>query len=126
MTTKVPNRGEAFEAIHGGFSPGDTISLYVASTPILLGAGIADGSGFVTVNGTLPADLAPGDHTLALLSSDGVTGFAQALTVSSESTSGGLPTTGSDTSTFVIIGAALLSLGALGVFASRRRTQTTL
>ena len=111
---------------HDGFTPGDTIGLYVASTPILLGTGIADANGFVSINGTLPGDLEVGDHTIALIASDGVTGVAQAISIVADSNSGGLPTTGSDSRSMLIIAAALIGLGALGAYAARRRTRISL
>ena len=120
LTTEIPKKGKRFRISHGGFTPGDRVSLYVASTPVLLGTGIADANGVVAVEGELPADLEAGEHTLALLSSDGTVGFSQAITVSADDTSGGLPFTGSDSRTLLILAAGLLSLGALGTTAARR------
>jgi hypothetical protein len=92
---------------------------------VLLGSGIADANGVVTVEAELPADLEAGAHTLALLSSDGTIGFSQAITVSAEDTSGGLPFTGSDSRTLLILAAGLVGLGALGTVAARRSARTS-
>jgi len=125
LTSETPKKGKRFRISHGGFTPGDRVSLYVASTPVLLGSGIADANGVVTVETELPADLEPGEHTLALLSSDGTIGFSQAITVSADDTSGGLPFTGSESRTLLILAAGLLGLGALGTTAARRTTRAS-
>jgi hypothetical protein len=125
MTPEAPKKGKKFRVSKGGFVSGDTVSLYVASTPVLLGTGIADADGVVTIEAELPGDLEPGEHTLALLSSDGTIGFSQAITVSAEDTSGGLPLTGSDSRTLLILAAGLVGLGALGTVAARRSARTS-
>ena len=124
LTTETPKKGKRFKISRAGFTPRDTVSLYVASTPILLGTGIADADGVVTVEAELPSDLEPGEHTLALLSSDGTIGFSQAITVSADDPTGGLPFTGSEIQSLLLIAGALVGFGALGTFAARRRTDT--
>jgi hypothetical protein len=49
-----------------GLPPGTTASLYVESTPILIGTGVVAADGSVTVTGVIPADLASGQHHLVL------------------------------------------------------------
>jgi len=90
----------------------------------LLGTGEADADGVVTIEADLPADLEAGDHTLALLSSDGTIGFSQAITVSADGSTGDLPSTGSESATLFALAVSLLGLGTLGAYAAKRQTRS--
>ena len=105
--------GSTIEVTVGGFTAGDTVRLVVASTPQVLGSGLADASGSVTLSGVIPIDLAPGDHTIAAIDAEG-RGFRQTVTAFAVS----LPATGGSGS--LSIGMMVLVLGALVVVASRR------
>jgi hypothetical protein len=72
-----------------GFTPEETVHLVIASTPQILASGTADGTGAVSLTGIAPADLAPGQHTLALYAPESGHGWRQAALV--EAT---LPATG--------------------------------
>jgi len=115
LTQIVP--GQNVTLRYGGFVPRERVSLYVASTPILLSDGFADANGWVEISGVIPSDLSAGAHSLVLLSESGI-GYRQSVSLES----GGLPTTGSDfvplalwSFTFVVLGLALT------VLARRRR-----
>ena len=108
--------GATFTATIGGFDAGDTVRLVVASDPQLLGSAVVDASGTVTVSGVIPLDLSAGEHTLAVIASDG-SGFRQTIMVSSVV----LPATGSTTPRVPL---ALLLLGLLIIFTARRRSHT--
>ena len=50
-----------------GFDPGETVQVWLYSTPTFVGRAVADADGVVTTRVTLPADLAPGTHSLVLV-----------------------------------------------------------
>ncbi|MEO8220823.1 MAG: metallophosphoesterase, partial [Specibacter sp.] len=52
-----------------GFKPGSKASFTLHSTPVLLGTATADARGVVTLQVTLPVDVAPGEHSIVI---DGV------------------------------------------------------
>jgi len=54
-------------AVANGLPPGVVFRAFFFSTPTDLGSVVADGNGEVLLEGTLPADTAPGDHTLQLV-----------------------------------------------------------
>jgi len=72
--------GGSVQVTIGGFEPGSTVWLILASDPQVLGTGVANSAGSVTLRGTIPVDLAPGEHTLAVMDSTG-TGLRQVITV---------------------------------------------
>jgi hypothetical protein len=49
-----------------GFQPGETVTATLHSTPIALGSFLAGADGSVSFTFIVPADLAPGRHTLTL------------------------------------------------------------
>ena len=85
---------EAISVTFGGFMPGEFVQLIVASTPQVIASGYADAQGFVTLTGAIPADLATGDHTLAVYAPVSGVGFSQPITVvASPTTTTVAPTT---------------------------------
>jgi hypothetical protein len=105
--------GSTVQVTVGGFTAGDTVRLVVALTPQVLGSGLADASGSVTLSGVIPVDLALGDHTIAVIDAEG-RGLRQTVTAFAAS----LPASGGSGS--LSIGLMVLLLGALVVVASRR------
>ena len=98
----------------GGFTTGDMVRLVVASDPQVLGTAVANAAGSVTLSGAIPLDLSAGEHTLAVIDSDG-SGFRQTITV----TAATLPATGSDKS--LMFPALMVALGLTVLLMSRRR-----
>jgi len=98
----------------GGFTAGDMVRLVVASDPQVLGTAVANAAGSVTLSGAIPLDLSAGEHTLAVIDSDG-SGFRQTITV----TAATLPATGSDKS--LMFPALMVALGLTVLLMSRRR-----
>lgn len=96
---------------------GDTVGVWLHSTPIWLGAHVVSAAGTVTV--TLPAGVAPGEHRLVVLDADGnVIGWTE-VTVT-----GPLAATGADGAGLAAtagLAAALIAAGALAVVLRRRR-----
>jgi cobalamin biosynthesis Mg chelatase CobN len=94
-----------------GFTPGETVQLWLHSTPRLLVATTADTSGTVSISATIPADVEPGEHTLRLL------GIASGLEASSTitvtaATGAGLSSTGVAVAGWLGLAALLLAAGA--------------
>lgn len=92
-----------------------------------LGTFSADGSGNLNAAVVIPAGTPPGPYTLA------ATGFRAndlsqvayaAIEVTCTTTTGTLPTTGSDSGRMIAIGAALIVLGGAAIFGSTRTRRT--
>ncbi|CAB4888376.1 unannotated protein [freshwater metagenome] len=117
LTKFMITPGGRVTATQTGFVPGETVQLIVASTPRIIGTGVADQSGSVTVKGVIPKDLEVGEHNLALYSPANGFGFRQTFTVGPTT----LPATGSTNPTRdMMIAMYLIALGA-GLLLSRHR-----
>ena len=111
--------GEEITISFGGFTPFEFVQLIVASTPQVIGSGYADAQGVVTLRGSLPSNLASGNHTLAVFAPASGIGFTQPITVSQPL----LPATGSDGQNNLFVIAMLLFV--LGLIVRRTSTVTT-
>jgi hypothetical protein len=105
-----------------GYLPGSTVTVLIYSSPQVLTTVVADPSGNFTVTVTVPAGLAPGQHTLVAsgvdtLGNDRFTTLA--VTVSAAGTAS-LAYTGADVGLPAIGGLAAVALGA-GLIVVRRR-----
>lgn len=98
---------------------GDTVWVWLHSTPISLGAHVVSSAGTVTV--TLPAGIALGEHRLVVLDADGnVIGWTE-VTVT-----GPLAATGADGPGLAAtagVALALIAAGAVAVVVRRRRSR---
>ena len=113
--------GSSFTARSDGFTTGTTVNLWMASEPMLLGTGVVDADGVIAIAAVVPTDAPAGDHTLALLASDGSIGWRQPVSIVASGSA--LPFTGSDSLGLVLGALALLALGlGLAVVARRRLT----
>lgn len=112
-----------------GYAPGSTVSIVVYSTPQVLTTAVAGPDGKFSVEVTIPAGLAKGNHTLVASGVDasGVLRYvtlpitvsdAGVATVSGKAT---LAATGADVAVPVIGGIAALGLGAGLIVVARRR-----
>ena len=110
------SRGQRVSASASGFNPGETVHLVVASAPRVIGSGIADSTGSVTVEGIIPDDLDAGQHTLALFAPVSGVGLRQVVSIGSTV----LPTTGGNGLSSVAVVMALFAL-VVGVIARRIR-----
>ena len=108
--------GGSVQVTIGGFDPGSTVWLIVASDPQVLGTEVADAAGSVTVRGVIPVGLAPGEHTLAVMDSAG-TGLRQVIMV----TGSILPVTGSGAVWWPIL---IIVFGSLLLIAQRLSNRT--
>ncbi len=87
----TPARGATFRIEQGGFTPGEPVLVVIESTPRVLASTTADGSGAVSVDVTIPNDLALGGHTLSVvggLSRTGTKAFITVVAVDDGSTGG--------------------------------------
>jgi hypothetical protein len=105
-TTLSP--GEPITVTYGGFTPGETVHLWVNSTPQLIGSGTADSTGSVTITGSVPSGITAGPHSLVLYAPLSGTGVRQVISVAPLT----LPVTGTDVS-LVPLALALLLAGVL-------------
>jgi hypothetical protein len=111
----------------GGFAPGESVQLLVASTPQVITTVVADGAGRVVASGQLPSDLVAGAHELAVYAPARSTGVRQGITVLTASVpaeatapSGTLPFTGADVQP-ALVGLLLVAGGLLLTTLVRRR-----
>ncbi|WP_295011846.1 NPCBM/NEW2 domain-containing protein [uncultured Microbacterium sp.] len=113
------------------FPASASLTVTLHSTPVQLGAVVADGDGAADLAATIPADTEPGTHTIVVTSGDEVLA-SSALTVVAAGAPVGpaagpstavsaLPTTGADPAPLLGIVAALLAIGGALVALRRRR-----
>jgi hypothetical protein len=113
--------GESISVTYGGFTPSETVHLWVNSAPQLIGSGNADSTGTVTISGSIPPGLAAGPHTLVLYAPVSNTGVRQPISVVSTTLpSTTLPSTGSKSPLIPLA----MSLLVVGVISRRLRRNT--
>ena len=106
-----------------GFTPGETVTATLFSTPIHLGTVSADAAGTASLVFVVPADIEPGEHRVELVGlSSGVRVSApfEVLGVEVPRT---LPATGRSSGPLAGTGLALVGLGAGFVGLARRRAE---
>ena len=122
---KKVGRGQRVRLTGRGFGPRKTVNLYVASDPVYLGSGVADDDGVVIIEGVIPDDLDAGEHSLALIDPETGFGFRQSISLDAADApvaSSALPTTGTNSTPMMAMGALfVLAGGALAIVAKRRR-----
>ena len=112
-TTLEPGQSVVLE--FGGFIPGEFVQLVVASTPRVIASGYANSIGFVRLSGDLPANLAAGNHSLALYAPESGRGVRQPISVQPVKQVKSLPATGGTNGvllpiSFIILGSAIMML----------------
>jgi hypothetical protein len=112
--------GGAVTVTVGGQFGGDSVSVWLHSTPVLLDTTTVTASGTVRV--VVPAATAAGAHRIAVVAADGTLIGWDDITVTAKSASAGaaLASTGVD-STITAVGALLLLLAGATVLTARRR-----
>jgi hypothetical protein len=123
--------GESISVTYGGFTPSETVHLWVNSAPQLIGSGNADSTGTVTISGSIPPGLAAGPHTLVLYAPVSNTGVRQPISVVSTTLpSTTLPSTTLPSTTLPSTGSKspliplAMSLLVVGVISRRLRRNT--
>ncbi|SDP50508.1 hypothetical protein SAMN04515671_4535 [Nakamurella panacisegetis] len=68
MDTPILNAGKSYDVDALGFEPGETVDLYIHSTPVKIASYVADADGVIdTKKFTIPLDTVGGAHTLELV-----------------------------------------------------------
>jgi LPXTG-motif cell wall-anchored protein len=117
--------GGVVSTVAYGFAPSTAGELVIFSSPQLVGSFTTGTDGSFAGQFTIPAGLAPGEHTLVLIAGNATTslGLLVAADGSAEifdpSQPGALPSTGGDVSSVLVLAIALMMLGLL--IATRRR-----
>lgn len=106
LSTGTVRPGDTITAEGTGFGAGETVQVWIESTPKLLGARTADADGSVAVQVTIPADTELGSHSIRMR------GLASGLDAGAElKVVGPLADTGANLR-LVWLGLSLLALGA--------------
>jgi hypothetical protein len=118
LTPATAERGERITATVGAQHAGESVTVWLYSSPAQIGAGVLDASGRIVV--TVPADATLGDHRLAVYAADGeMLGWTGLRIVDSA-----LAATGGESAVRAFaIGLLLLLAGGVAV-AARRRIRT--
>ena len=105
-----------------GFVPGEDVHLIVASTPQIIATGQADSSGRIRLSGTLPSNLASGQHSLALYAPGSGRGVRQPITVEQLQ----LPATGMghDLTAQLLLAVLVTMFGLLQFVSMKRRSRS--
>jgi predicted RNA-binding protein with TRAM domain len=109
--------GEPVTLEFGGFVPGEFVQLIVASTPRIISSGYADSEGKIRLSGSLPTDLAAGEHSLALYAPESGRGVRQPITIEVSL----LPATGTSPFDEVMVMLMLIIVGSCLLVVSRNR-----
>lgn len=131
--TIVTPGGTITFTITGIFTPFESITIYIHSTPVVVGHLTADAHGNVSGTVTVPADTPPGQHTLEAVGANGqtasipftVSATPGSTTGASGSSSGSLPFTGADIAAMSAVGAALIIGGGVAFTTGRRRKRAS-
>jgi hypothetical protein len=121
-TASVP-AGKTITVSGSGYAPGSTVTVLIYSEPQVLTTVVADENGDFTVTVTVPAGLAPGQHTLVASGVDSQ-GNPRYVTLP-VTVVAGLASTGADIAVPAIGGLAALTVGGALLFVSRRRSKVS-
>ena len=94
-----PTSGSRVSVKASGLLPGSRATLFIFSTPRVIGEAIADADGFLSMSVALPSDLAAGEHTLLLEAEDSEGHPIQQATSVSISAAGTIAATAENSST---------------------------
>ncbi len=137
---RTPAPGETTSLEARTFAAGASVTITLASDPVVLGTPVADASGVVTHQATIPAGTPSGDHTitatgqapdgtpLSLSASINVGAGCGAVADPDDPASGALPRTGDDSSIpLAKLGLGLAAIGGVvtAMAAKRRKAAAT-
>ena len=131
-TISVTTAGIGLTCSTSGFRPGASVNFTIYSTPTGLGSATADANGRAVLNVTLPSTLEAGDHRLEAVGEAATGGRVTVSTLVSipsltevlgaaVGTGQALPRTGYDAALLASAGSALVAVGGMLVFTTRRR-----
>jgi hypothetical protein len=126
VTPSTVNAGDTVTVKGGGFAPGATVQISIASTPTLIATVGADGSGSFSTTAVIPASIESGVHTVSATAaspSGGSMTLTATVTVNGASQPA-LAFTGSNSAALAGVAIAVIAVGALFVGVTRRRSTT--
>ncbi|MGM7671025.1 ExeM/NucH family extracellular endonuclease [Microbacterium sp. A93] len=103
-----------------GFDAGLELVLELRSTPVQVGTVTVADDGTFRTTITVPKNTAAGEHTLAAIQPNGAEATATLTVTAAPGGSGQLPTTGADSTPYIVMAVVLLLLG-VGFLVFRRR-----
>ena len=106
--------GDSIAVTGAGFAPGETIEIWLLSTPVMLASTTAAGDGTLAVTVTIPEGTSPGAHHLEARAASGTASNAISI-------AGALAATGSGSAPMAGLALALMCAGTMLIAASRRR-----
>ncbi len=121
LSTSTVSRGSQVTVTAGGFAAGESVEIWLHSTPVKLLSTTASADGTVSATVTVPSGTDIGAHKIE------VRGSASGSVYASLTVIDGLAVTGFDTTTTTVagLGATVLLLGGIGfVLMARRRAKT--
>lgn len=131
VSDTTPTPGQAVTIVASGFQPGTDVTFMLYSQPVNLGTATADAAGTATLQATIPANIAPGTHTIEATGT-GTDGLPRTVTLQITVVApggagvGDLPRTGSDSAipmSQIAVGAIALG-GLMVLVAGKRRNRT--
>lgn len=137
QTSAVAAAGSTIDINQGGFTPGETVTAVLYSTPTVLGTAKADAAGAVNTSVVIPTETTAGSHTLVLFGDSVVKSVTLTVghLVPNDGGSGAIqPTDGARELAFSgnnsvaaqgTVGALMLVVGLAVVFEARRRRELT-
>ncbi|WP_028046252.1 LPXTG cell wall anchor domain-containing protein [Cellulomonas sp. URHE0023] len=119
---KALSPGATTTLVSSGNLPGETVSFYLHSDPILLGTAVADVQGVARLTVTLPADVPAGEHHVVTIGATSGTQsqIAVTLAAATPTASSTLPVTGSNGRSLAAVATTLVLAGASLVLVRRR------
>jgi arabinogalactan endo-1,4-beta-galactosidase len=118
LSTTTVGPGGELTVSGSGFEPGESVEVWMHSTPVRLAAGFADGAGVFSRTVTIPASATPGAHRIELRGALSGSVFLD-ITVS-----GRLGLTGTDAALPTLAGGILLLVLGSALVGARRRRRT--
>ena len=132
VSDTTPAPGQTITIVARGFQPGTDVTFTLYSQPVNLGTATADAAGNATLQATIPANIAPGTHTIEA-TGIGADGLPRTVTLQitvvapgGGAGAGDLPRTGSDSAipmSQIAVGAIALG-GLMVLVAGKRRNRT--
>lgn len=125
VSDTTPAPGEPLTVHFEGFDPNTSVSGQLNSAPVPLGTKTTSATGAVDFTFTVPTTFAPGEtHTVTATGTRGgqPLTLTASFTVAGQAAAGAVPTTGSSSSLPLSrVGIALVAVGGIAVYLSRRR-----
>ena len=113
--------GDSLTVTGSGFAPGETVQVWIRSTPQLLVARVADANGAISVAVTVPLGTEVGEHSIQAIGLTSALEASAPLTVVAVAGGGGALGATGFSPVIALVGALLLVAGAGVYLVARRR-----